>query len=239
VSRSSAKGKTPYAYYRCVGSDAYRFGGKRLCQNGQVRTDKLDQSIWTDACELLRNPQLLRKEYERRLAAPASSDTERSLQKQIGTAKSAMNRLIDIHTDGLIDRNEFEPRLERARRRHAELESKLESLRSRTQEQTALREALACVDRFSEVVSANLDQADWTTRREILRTLIDRIVIEPTQVRIVYRINFPLFAKSASKDRFLHFCWRSDNSALGRSFVWVADAPIFHHARVQPLADQA
>ncbi len=76
-----------------------------------------------------------------------------------------MNRLIDIHTDGLIDRNECEPRLERARRRHAGLESKLESLRSQTQEQTALREALDCVDSFSEVVSANLDQADWATRR--------------------------------------------------------------------------
>jgi site-specific DNA recombinase len=162
VSRSSAKGKTPYAYYRCVGTGAYRFG-----------------------------------------------DTERSLQKQIVTAKSAMNRLIDIHTDGLIDRNEFEPRLERARRRHAELESKLESLHSQTQQRTALREALACVDSFSSAVSANLDQADWATRREILRTLIDRIILEPTQVRIVYRINSPLFAKSASKDRILHFCWRS------------------------------
>ena len=29
VSRSSAKGKTRYAYYRCLGTDAYRFGGER------------------------------------------------------------------------------------------------------------------------------------------------------------------------------------------------------------------
>src|SRR5712691_10328533 len=28
-----------YAYYRCVGSDAYRFGGVRLCWNKQLRTD--------------------------------------------------------------------------------------------------------------------------------------------------------------------------------------------------------
>ena len=27
TSRASAKGKVPYAYYRCTGSDAYRFGG--------------------------------------------------------------------------------------------------------------------------------------------------------------------------------------------------------------------
>ena len=154
VSRSSAKGKTRYAYYRCVGTDAYRFGGKRVCQNAQVRTDKLDQAVWNDACELLRNPQLLRKEYERRLAAPSSSDTERSLKKQIAAIQGTMNRLIDIHADGLIDRNEFGPRLERARRRHGELQSQLDALRTQTREQTALREALACVDSFSEAVSA-------------------------------------------------------------------------------------
>jgi site-specific DNA recombinase len=65
-------------------------------------------------------------------------------------------------------------------------------------------------------VSANLDQVDWGTHREIFRTLIDRIVIEPTEIRIVYRINFPLVAWSASKDRILHFCWRSDIAAAGQ-----------------------
>jgi site-specific DNA recombinase len=224
VSRSSAQRKVPYAYYRCVGTDAYRFGGQRVCQNSQVRTDKLDQAVWNDACELLRNPQLLRKEYERRLAAPESSDTERSLQKQLATIQRTMNRLIDIHADGLIGRDEFEPRLAHARHRHAELESKLESLRSQSREQTALREALACVESFSETVKTNLDQADWTTRREILRTLIDRVVIEPAQVRIVYRINFPLFARSASTGKVLHFCWRSDRGPLraAPTFVFVA-----------------
>ena len=215
VSRASAKGKVPYAYYRCVGTDAYRFGGKRVCENTQVRTDKLDQAVWDDVCELLREPKLLRKEYERRLAVPESSDTERSLKKQIATSHRTMNRLIDIHTDGLIDRDEFEPRIERARKRHAELESKRESLLIQSREQTALREALACVDSFSETVSVNLDQADWTTRREILRTLIDRVVIEPTQIRIVYRVNFHLFAKKASKEKVLHFCWRRDIAVVG------------------------
>jgi hypothetical protein len=38
----------------------------------------------------VKNPQLQRKDYERRLAAPASSDTEHSRQTQIATAKSAM-----------------------------------------------------------------------------------------------------------------------------------------------------
>ncbi len=216
VSRSSAKGKVSYAYYRCVGTDAYRFGGKRVCENKQVRTDKIDQAVWNDACELLRNPKLLRKEYERRLATPGNSDGEQSLTKQIGHAQRTVNRLIDAYADGVVDREEFEPRIERARKRLLDFETKLKALQSRAQEQTVLREALECLDSFSETIHNHLDQADWTTRREILRTLVERVVIEPHQIRIVYRINFPLFAKNAStasKKKVLHFCWRGDQSA--------------------------
>ena len=214
VSRNSAKGKVPYAYYRCVGTDAYRFGGKRVCENKQVRTDKIDEAVWNDACELLRNPKLLRKEYERRLAAPESSDSEQSLTKHIGNAQRAVNRLIDAYADGVIGREEFEPRVDRARKRLSDLKAKLDAMQSQTREQAALREALACLDSFADKIHIGLDQADWNTRREILRTLIERVVIEPDQVRIVYRVNFPLFAKKASKDKVLHFCWRSDLTPL-------------------------
>jgi site-specific DNA recombinase len=210
ISRSSARGKTPYAYYRCVGTDAYRFGGKRVCHNKQVRTDKLDEAVWNDACQLLRHPALLRKEYQRRLAAPRNSDGEQLLAKQISHAQRTVNRLIDAYADGVVDREEFEPRLERARKRLSHLEKKIDAIQRQTRDQSVLREALACLDSFSETMTTNLDQADWNTRREILRTLIERVVIEPDQLRIVYRINFPLFARKASKERILHFCWRSD-----------------------------
>jgi site-specific DNA recombinase len=209
ISRRSAKGKTPYAYYRCVGTDAYRFGGERVCHNKQVRTDKLDEAVWNDACQLLRHPTLLRKEYQRRLAAPTSSDGEQLLTKQIRHTQRTVNRLIDAYADGVVDRAEFEPRLERARKRLSDLQTKADALQSQTREQAVLREALACLDSFSETMTNNLDQADWNTRREILRTLIERVVIEPDQLRVVYRINFPLFARKASKERVLHFCWRS------------------------------
>ena len=66
-----AKGKVPYAYYRCVGTDAYRFGGTRVCHNKQVRTDRLDDAVWNDVQELLREPKLLREEYGQLLQLPA------------------------------------------------------------------------------------------------------------------------------------------------------------------------
>jgi site-specific DNA recombinase len=240
VSRSSAKGKIPYAYYRCVGTDAYRFGGKRVCENKQVRTDKLDEAVWNDACELLRDPNLLRKEYERRLNTPENSAAEASLKKQIPTARQTVNRLIDAYTDGVVTRDEFESRIKRARKRLSDLEGKLEALHDRSREKVGLREALACLDSFTETVRANIEQADWSTRRDILRTLIERVVIEPDQIRIVYRINFPLFARhasSASKEKVLHFCWRSERTALRRSLMSIETDTVLHQARFEEAAN--
>ena len=221
VSRSSAKGKSQWAYYRCVGTDAYRFGGKRVCQNKQVRTDKLDEAVWNDACQLLRHPKLLRKEYQRRLSSPKDSGNVASLKKQLATAKRSVERLIDAYTDGVLERDEFDPRLNRARERVSQLGKQLAEHNNESREQATLREALACLDDFTSSIGSHLDSADWATRREILRTLIDRIEIEEEQVRIVYRVNFPLFAKKASgagNEKVLHFCWRGEWAALHRPF---------------------
>lgn len=146
ISRASAKGKVPYAYYRCVGTDAYRFGGQRVCKNMQVRTDKLDEAVWRDACELLLHPQLLRKEYERRLAEPNHSATGSSLTNQLAQAQQTVNRLIDAYADGMVERSEFEPRIARARKRLKEVQEQLDAQQNQTREQTALREALTCLD---------------------------------------------------------------------------------------------
>ena len=57
VSRATSRGKTrKYAYYRCIGTDAYRFGGERICPNKQVRTDLLEDAVWEDVCSLLSDP---------------------------------------------------------------------------------------------------------------------------------------------------------------------------------------
>ena len=242
VSRSSAKGKVHnYAYYRCTGTDAYRFGGKRVCDCKQIRTDKLDEAVWNDACELLRHPKLLRKEYERRLAAPRDSDLMASLKKQVASSRRSVERLIDAYTDGVLDRSEFDPRLQRARKRLVKHEEQLHDFETESREQSTLREALSCLDSFCASIGTNLETADWALRREILRTLIDRVVVESEQIRIVYRINFPLFAKKASgngKEKVLHFCWRSDRAALRRSFSGCLQNSLDHHARSQVASDQ-
>ena len=56
-----------YAYYRCIGTDAYRFGGNRICNNKQMRTDALETVVWEEVKALLRKPDSILTEYQRRI----------------------------------------------------------------------------------------------------------------------------------------------------------------------------
>jgi site-specific DNA recombinase len=67
VRNKTSKGKREYAYYRCIGTDAYRFGGKRICENQQIRTDLVDDLVWHQVLTLLHDPKRLEREYNRRL----------------------------------------------------------------------------------------------------------------------------------------------------------------------------
>jgi len=42
---------------------------------------------------------------------------------------------------------------------------------------------------FAQCVHHRLDDADWSTRREIIRTLVRRIEIDAAEVRVVYKVN--------------------------------------------------
>jgi site-specific DNA recombinase len=87
-----------YAYYRCLGTDAYRFGGERLCPNTQIRTDRLELAVWQEVCTLLAQPERLRHEFERRQQTTGESQRqERSaLEAQGGKLRQGLSRLIDI-----------------------------------------------------------------------------------------------------------------------------------------------
>src|SRR5215475_3556051 len=131
LSPSARKGKPrAYAYYRCLGTDAYRFGGERLCQNTQVRTDLLDLAVWQEVCTLLTHPERLAEEYRRRLQPePRAKRTPlATIEDQISKGRQGVARLIDSYAESLIDKAEFEPRITRLRQRLARLEEQRQAL---------------------------------------------------------------------------------------------------------------
>ena len=213
ISLSGGKGKRrDYGYYRCVGTDAYRFGGHRVCPNKQVRQDLLDQAVWNDVRSLLAEPGRIEQELHRRLDPDRGDPQQQMGQKlnaQIDKLRRGVARLIDAYGEGLVDKGEFEPRIKSAKERLSQLQ---EQLQSHLDEQARARELRLVIDNleaFSRQVTAGLDQADWARRREVIRTLIKRVEIDKEQVKVVYRVDLSPFDRSPERG-ILHYCWRGD-----------------------------
>jgi len=215
TSRASAKGKVPYAYYRCTGSDAYRFGGQRLCWNKQIRTDMLDAAVWDDVRRLLSEPERIRKEYERRLRGPETGPNRevQHLSKMVINVKKMISRLIDAYGEGLLDKSEFEPRISAARERLAQLEAEYRQRIGEAAKEAELRLVIGQLEEFASRVSQGLQEPDWETRREAVRALVKKVEIDEQEVRIVYRVSPSPFERGPQQGRSQH-CWGRDRSPL-------------------------
>ena len=60
-------------YYRCLGSDDYRYQGGRVCQNKPVRADYANKVVWDHLVALLADPALIRAEIDKRLERARTS----------------------------------------------------------------------------------------------------------------------------------------------------------------------
>jgi site-specific DNA recombinase len=209
VSLKAAKGKRrSYAYYRCIGSDAYRFGGQRLCWNKQVRTDLLEEALWQDVCSLLQEPQRIACEHERRMARADHDDSLESLQTLTQKVKRGMGRLIDAYQDGLIDRAQFEPRLAHAQERLQNLNDQIRALAAEQSRQRDLQLVISQVETFAKMLEGSLEQADWSTKRQVIRALVKQVEIGTEGVKVVYRIDSLPFAQAPERGVLQH-CWWS------------------------------
>ena len=202
VSRSAAKGKiVRYAYYRCIGTDAFRFGGQRICHNKQVRTDLLEEAVWDDVRSLLRDPKRVADEYERRLQRndEKTKGTSNQLVSQIQKTKRTIARLIDAYEDGLLTKEEFEPRIRNNKQRLGTLEQDAAALADEQAKAEELRLVIGQLQEFSERLADELKEPDWLAKREIIRGLVKRVEVGSDDVRVVYKVSPSPFVQGPAK----------------------------------------
>ena len=212
ISPSSRKGHPrAYAYYRCLGTDAYRFGGHRICPNTQVRTDLVEVVVWEEVCRLLEHPQRLEAEYRQRQHAPRRGsqwETPESLRAQSSKLRQGIARLIDSYAEGVLGKEEFEPRIVRMKQRVTIVEDRLQQLADDATQQRDLRLIISQLEDFVAKVHGGLATADWRTRRAIIRALVRRVEIDQQQVFVVFRVP-PTYTNSGPDGGVLPDCRRT------------------------------
>jgi site-specific DNA recombinase len=239
-SPSARKGKPrAYAYYRCLGTDAYRFGGERVCQNTQMRTDLVDLAVWQEVCTLLAHPERLAEEYRRRLqpTTHAPRTPLATLEEQLGKLRQGVARVIDSYADGLIDKGEFEPRILRLRQRIAHLEEPRHQLAEEATLQTELQLIIGRLEDFAAKVHEGLEEADWASKRDLIRTLVKRVEVARDQVNIVFRVD-PYSNDADPEKKRLQLCRGSDRSPLRCACKGVTNIAPVHHSCTQEFPEK-
>jgi site-specific DNA recombinase len=177
-------------YYRCSGRQSSVEPSAR-CQAKQLRAAALEDAVWHDVRNLLKHPGKIAEEYQQRLQTKPGQAEQRGIEpltRQLEKAKRAIGRLIDLYSEGLLEKSELEPRLRAAKERLGKLEAEVQTLAAEAAQQGELRLALTRLQDFADQVKEGLDQADWATRREVIRALVKRIEVGAQEVRIVYRV---------------------------------------------------
>ncbi len=238
LSPASRKGKPrAYAYYRCLGTDAYRFGGERICPNTQVRTDRLDLAVWQEVWALLAHPERLAAEYQRRLEPGGKGQQqERSaLEAQLSKFRQGLSRLIDSYAEGLIEKAEFEPRIHRLRQRIAHVSTQCQQLADEETLQQDLHLIIGRLEAFGQTLHHRLDDIEWSEQREIIRALVKRVEVGETQVQVVFRIE-PYLSETDPEKKSLQLCRESNDTSLWRTRDRRMEDIPFNVSGLQPLA---
>ena len=195
--------KRQVRYYRCLGSDGYRWPEGRKCQSRPLRQDYLDDLIWGQVVRLLEEPGLIRQEIDRRLdtgrrLSPARRRRD-TVSKELTRVQNSSKKLLDAYQEDLLQLDDLRPRLRELRKRQKALEAEQRSLEAQHVDEEALLQITHGVDDFLKRLSTSAQTLDIDQRQQVLRLVVKEVVVGQESVRI--RHSIPAVRAGPSGDR--------------------------------------
>src|ERR1700738_4023738 len=96
--------------------------------------------------------------------------------------RHGLERLIDSLAEGVIDKDQFTSRMNRTKARIADIDAKIGAQSADADRRAHVRSVMRRLAEFSSRLQLQLNDADWATKREIVRALVQRIEIGSTKV---------------------------------------------------------
>jgi len=177
-----------FLYYRCSGSDRYRFGGERICNNSQVQGNLLEEMVWREVSNLLLTPERIELEHRNSATTGTSFDNLQALRSQRIKLEHTVERLIDSYTEGLIEKDQFTSRMARTKNRIADLDARINADSGDVDQREHLQRTTNRLRELALTIGPELASADWQRKQEIMRTLVQRIEIDTEVIKIIFRL---------------------------------------------------
>lgn len=154
----------------------------------RFRASSWKRAVWHEVCDLLTHPERLEREYQGGGRVGASLESVETQKAQRLKLQHALERLIDSFTEGLIEKDQFTWRMARTKSRITELDRKIKDDAGDVDRLEHLRIAASRLRALAAAVAPYLATADWHRRRDIVRTLVQRIEIGLDVIKIVFRV---------------------------------------------------
>src|SRR5215207_8346430 len=197
---------TRYRYYRCLGKQARVSSGRASCCRARfIPAGQLDELVWADLCEVLRQPRLVAQALERAHSGAWVPQELRRRQATLRGVRASVTRqrqrLLEAYLAEAIDLACFQ-------RQDRGLAGQEADLLAREREVAAQGERLVQVSAIAQSMTqvlqqlrVGLGQASFQQRRQLVELLIDRVVVTDGHVEIRYVIPT---TDHSTKTRFCH-----------------------------------
>ena len=206
-------------YYRCPGSDGWRFENGKQCHSKPLRQEILDELIWKQVMVLLKNPELIKveiskREEKTRNSKPAKLRKEGLLREQVKVQKGIDN-LLDGYQETLIPISELRKRMPLLRKRANTIESELETLQIREADVEMNRELCHTMEGFLAKLDHSAHNAEIETKKKVLQLIVREIIVEPDKVTIKHSIPLKKTLSMDIHNKNSLLRWGSINSHFG------------------------
>ena len=191
--RTSAKsGARKIYYYRCLGSDAWRYQGKARCHAKPIRLDLLEATVWNAVEKLIEEPSLIQAELDRRLEAARNADPVRLNKDRIahalGQVERRMERLLTAYQEELMGLDELRSRIPDLRSRETRLKAELEALTSEVEDQATYLRLAHTLGDFLARLRNRAQDIDTKAQQKIVRLLVKEVVVGEDSITIRHSI---------------------------------------------------
>jgi site-specific DNA recombinase len=241
-------------YYRCIGSDNYRFEHGKVCDSKPVRADYLDTVVWDHVTALLTDPALIRAEISKRLEQARTADpaTRQRNQLELALAKAAaaITAMIEAYSEQLITIDELRTRMPHLRARETTPRGQLGALDAQAADRDAYLKLAGDLESFLAQLRGNAATATIEDRQKVLRLLVKDILIGPEKITIRHRIPArPGSSLTRQRDSEpdtegdhrpgSHLRWGRDHPALRAAPLGRSEPALIDHPRPQPGRDHS
>lgn len=189
---STRTSKRKIYYYRCLGSDGWRYPNGAVCDSRPVRQDYLDAVVWEHIVHLLEDPALIRSEIDRRLrdisnSSPAVRRKEAVERAQL-RVQNSIDKMLDAYQEGLMRIEELRARLPKLRRRQQTLESEQRGLQMKTADEQMVFRLAENLESFLGRLRHSAQSLNVTEKQRILRLVAKEVLVDHETVTIKHSI---------------------------------------------------